>query len=153
VASPPLVRFALVQLGAQEHRLIITNHHLLMDGWSAPLLVRDLLTLYEHAGNVAALPRTTPYRDYLALVAAADRAAAIAAWGEALAGVESATLIADGPARSAPIPPEQATVSLEPSLTAALVQQARATGLTLNTLVQTAWGILLGRLTGREDVV
>ena len=59
---------------------MLTNHHILMDGWSTPVLVQELLTLYAHQGNAAALPRVTPYRDYLAWIAAQDRAAAIAAW-------------------------------------------------------------------------
>ena len=62
----------------------------LMDGWSLPVLVQELLTLYAHKGDVRALPRVTPYRDYLAWLAAQDRVAATAAWREALAGLEQA---------------------------------------------------------------
>ena len=85
------MRFALIRLAADEHRLVLTNHHILMDGWSMPVLVQELLTLYAHKGDAAALPRVTPYRDYLAWLAGQDRAAAIAAWREALAGLEEAT--------------------------------------------------------------
>ena len=46
LAAPPLMRFALIRLAAERHRLLISNHHLLMDGWSAPVLVRELLRLY-----------------------------------------------------------------------------------------------------------
>ena len=52
-----------------------------------------------------------------------------------------------------PVAPEQITLSLSETLTAALTRQARAQGLTLNTFMQAAWAILLGRLTGRDDVV
>ena len=72
LAQPPLMRFALIRLGPRQHRLVITNHHLLMDGWSAPVLVRELLALYASGGNEAALPRLTPYRDYLAWLMAQD---------------------------------------------------------------------------------
>ena len=75
LAAPPLMRFALIRLAAERHRLVLTNHHLLMDGWSAPVLVRELLTLYAHRSDDAALPRVTPYRDYLAWIAAQDREA------------------------------------------------------------------------------
>ena len=51
VAAPPLLRFALIRLGAQRHRLLISNHHLLMDGWSAPILVRELLEAYGRGGS------------------------------------------------------------------------------------------------------
>ena len=59
-----------------------------------PVLVRELLTLYAHQADAAVLPRVTPYRDYLAWVAAQDRAGALAAWREALAGLEEATRLA-----------------------------------------------------------
>ena len=91
LAAPPLLRFTLIRLAADEHRLVLTNHHILMDGWSMPVLVQELLTLYAHKGDAGALPRVTPYRDYLAWLAAQDRAAATAAWQEALAGLEEGT--------------------------------------------------------------
>ena len=89
----PLHRsFAYVdRLAADRRRLVLTGITL-MDGWSLPLLVRELLALYAHRGDVAALPRVTPYREYLAWIAAQDRAAAVAAWRQALAGLEEPTL-------------------------------------------------------------
>ena len=153
LAGAPLIRFALIRLAADRHRLVLTNHHIVMDGWSMPVLVRELLTLYAHQADATVLPRVTPYRDYLAWVAAQDRAGALAAWREALAGLEEATrLAAHDPGRQ-PVAPEQIRLSLTAPLTTALTAQARRHGLTLNTLIQTAWAILLGRLTGREDVV
>ncbi len=69
LAAPPLIRFALIKLAAERHRLLISNHHLLMDGWSAPILVRELLEVYGRGGSAAWLPRVTPYRDYLTFIA------------------------------------------------------------------------------------
>ena len=65
------MRFALIRLAADRHRLLISNHHMLMDGWSAPILVRELLRPMRQGGSAASLPRVTPYRDYLALHGAA----------------------------------------------------------------------------------
>ena len=104
-------------------------------------------------GQAEALPRVTPYRDYLAWIAAQDRGAAIAAWRDALAGLEAATRVAAHDPGRAPIVPEQTTLALDETLTAALTLAARRQGLTLNTLIQAAWAILLGRMTGRDDVV
>ena len=53
LAAPPLMRFALIRLSADRHRLLISNHHLLMDGWSAPVLVRELLQAYAHQGGMS----------------------------------------------------------------------------------------------------
>src|SRR6185295_3171531 len=130
-----------------------THHHLLMDGWSLPVLVGELLRLYAHKGDCAVLPRVTPYRDYLAWMGAQDRAGAISAWREALEGLEEATRVAPPDRARLPVAPERITVALSEKLTAALTRQARQHGLTLNTFIQTAWAILLGRLTGRDDVV
>ena len=153
LAAPPLLRFALIRLAADRHSLVVTNHHLLLDGWSAPVLVRELLTLYAHQGDPGCLPRAVPYRDYLAWIAAQDRAAAISAWREALAGLQEATRLAPhDPARRA-LPPERVALALSATFTAALTRHARQHGLTLNTLLQVAWAILLGRQTGRDDVV
>ena len=94
LASPPLLRFTLIRLCGEEHRLVLTCHHILLDGWSTAVLVQELLTLYAHKGNAAVLPRVTPYRDYLSWLAVQDRAAAVAAWQDALAGLEEATRLA-----------------------------------------------------------
>ena len=163
LAAPPLMRFALIRLGAERHRLLISNHHLLMDGWSAPILVRELLQAYAQGGSGASLPRVTPYRDYLAHIARQDRAAGLAAWRDSLAGLEEGTRLAGllrrtgaaagGAAAGQPLVPEHIELPLGEVLSAALHRTAREQALTLNTLLQAAWGILLGRLSGRDDVV
>src|SRR5262249_17745086 len=86
LSCAPLMRFALIRLAADRHVLVLTHHHLLMDGWSLPVLVRELLTLYEHKGDGTGLGRVTPYRDYLAWVAGADPAGAAGAWAAGLGG-------------------------------------------------------------------
>lgn len=94
LASPPLMRFALLRTGPDRHRLVITAHHILLDGWSVPLLLRELFELYGSGGDAAGLPRVAPYRSYLAWLAGQDRGAALDAWRAALAGVEAPTLLA-----------------------------------------------------------
>ena len=152
------MRFALIKLAAERHRLLISNHHLLMDGWSAPILVRELLEIYAQGGSAALLPRVTPYRDYLSFIARQDRAAGRAAWREALAGLEEGTRLAglvtkQGQAGGGPLSPERIVLSLDATLSASLNRAAREQAVTLNTVMQAAWGILLGRLSGRDDVV
>lgn len=94
LARPPLVRCALVTLGPEHHRLVLTRHHIVMDGWSTPVLLRELIGAYG-AGSADALPAVTPYADHLAWLAARDGAADTAAWRAALAGLEAPTLLAD----------------------------------------------------------
>ena len=120
-----------------------------------PVLVQELLTLYAHHGDAGVLPPATPYRNYLAWLAGQDRAAAIAAWREELsAGLDEADAGRTAGSARAPIAaPEQALLRSSEPLTAALTPAARAANVTLNTLVQACWGLLLGRLTARTDVV
>ena len=153
LARPPLVRSALISLTPDSHRLVLTAHHILLDGWSIPLLVQELLVMYAQSPNAAALPSVTPYRDYLAWLARQDRASAAVAWREALADIEEGTFLAPVNRRRERAAPEEFHLALSESLTAELKRLARDHGLTLNTLVQGSWAILLGRLTGRDDVV
>ncbi|MBO4138578.1 amino acid adenylation domain-containing protein [Micromonospora tulbaghiae] len=151
LTRPPLLRFTLLRLGDTTHRLVLTNHHILLDGWSVPTLMRELLTLY--AGGGRELPRVAPYRDYLAWLGAQDRTAAEHAWTDALAGLAEPTLLVPADPARAPQPPERLTVDLSTDLTAALRAQTRRHGITLNTILQGVWGVLLGAVTGRQDVV
>ncbi|WP_261989272.1 non-ribosomal peptide synthetase [Streptomyces sp. uw30] len=153
LTAPPLLRFALVTHGEGRHRFIWTSHHILVDGWSMPLLVRELFALCRTDADATLLPDPAPYRAYLAWLADQDREAARAAWRTALDGVDEPTLLVPADPDRAPVLPEAVRAEVPRELTAALSGWARARGLTLNTVVQGCWALLLGRLTGRQDVV
>ncbi|GLZ31563.1 hypothetical protein Lesp02_37510 [Lentzea sp. NBRC 105346] len=116
--------------------LHITFHHLLLDGWSVPVLVHDLKALYDGRE----LPPPADFRDHLAWLVTHDQKPAAEVWRAALAGVEEPTLVAG---RAGELPHE--------AVSAELTTEHR--GITRNTVVQTAWALLLGVLTGRDDVV
>ncbi|WP_206794702.1 non-ribosomal peptide synthetase [Amycolatopsis sp. MtRt-6] len=149
VENPPLLRFLLIRLDEKRHRFVSTNHHVLADGWSMPLILRDLFAHY--AGRP--VPPVPDYRDYLKWLRGQDRAAAEQAWREALDGLAEPTLVA-GPGRlREPKLPEALVVDVPERLTTDVTAWARAEGLTLNTVLQGCWAIVLGGLTGRSDVV
>jgi amino acid adenylation domain-containing protein len=153
LARPPLLRFTLIRLELRRHRLVLTNHHILMDGWSLPILLEELFTLYAD-GNDTRLPAAVPYRDYLAWLAAQDQRLARTAWRELLSGVDEPTLVAPAvPSGWRPTAPRRVVRQLPEGLSTTLTQLAREQGLTLNTLVQGAVAVVLGLLTGRHDVV
>jgi hypothetical protein len=153
MARPPLLRFMLVRLAPGRHTFIVTQHHILADGWSVPVLLRELLALYQSGGDESVLPPVSPYRDYLKWLAQRDRAGAEAAWGEALSGLAEPTLLASpGPGRTTRAG-EQVVKELPAELSAGLRQLARTRGLTLNTLAQGAWAVTLSALTGQHDVI
>ncbi|HWN35711.1 MAG TPA: amino acid adenylation domain-containing protein, partial [Pseudonocardia sp.] len=149
--KPPLLRMLLVRLGALAFRLVITNHHIVLDGWSMPVLLRELLTLYGAGAEPTALTPARPFRDYLAWLAAQDPESARERWRTALAELPGPSLLAE--AGASPGLPERHPVPLDERLAAGLVALARARGVTLNTVLQVLWGILLSTVTGRWDVV
>ncbi|WP_051107884.1 non-ribosomal peptide synthetase [Actinomadura atramentaria] len=145
---PPLLRAALVRTGADEHRLVLTKHHLILDGWSMPTLLRDLFALYDGS---RALPPPVPHRAHLAWLAGRDAAADVAAHARALAGLDGPTLLVPSGTPTGPV--RTASLSLDETLTARLAAFARGNGVTLNTAVRAAWAAALGAATGRADVV
>ncbi|MFY7569216.1 amino acid adenylation domain-containing protein [Streptomyces sp. WI04-05B] len=151
LARAPMVRFLLIRLGAERHRLLVLKHHIVLDGWSMPLFLRDLVALYH--GEQAALPEVVPYRDYFVWLAGQDRAATEAAWRGALDGLAEPTLLAPAGSGAPTRMPTSVARNLSPEVTAALRTFAKASAVTLNTVLQGAWAALLGRLLGRDDVV
>ncbi|MFE1251023.1 amino acid adenylation domain-containing protein [Streptomyces sp. NPDC058766] len=152
VGGSSLIRFTLVRRTDRRHRLLVTAHHLLLDGWSFALLFQELFAVYSRAGDTAGLPPVRPYRDYLAWLARQDRAGAERHWAEALEGVAEPTSVASADSRSGP-PPEEVAVLLPSETTALLTGYARGNGVLLNTVCQGVWAVLVGSLTGRDDVV
>ncbi|MGE6737362.1 condensation domain-containing protein, partial [Streptomyces sp. NPDC059900] len=153
VAEPPLIRVLLIRLGAGRYCMVITLHHILLDGWSLPILLREVWAAYAAGGSGAGLPAVTPYREYLGWLARQDKDAARAAWTQALAGADEPTLVAPATPDSTPSPTDQLTFAPTAKLTGALRELARRYGVTLNTVIQAAWALVAGALTGRRDVV
>ncbi|POM24996.1 Linear gramicidin synthase subunit D [Actinomadura rubteroloni] len=150
---PPLIRVLLVRFGPERHRLVVTLHHIILDGWSLPLLRQEWWASYQAGGTAAGMPPVTPYREYLEWLAGRDRDAARDAWRAALAGVDEPTLVAPAAADTPPGESGEVVVRTGERLAAALRELARARGLTLNTVVQGAWALLVAKATGRRDVV
>ncbi|MFE0178384.1 amino acid adenylation domain-containing protein [Streptomyces sp. NPDC059002] len=153
VTAAPLLRLLLVRLGGNRHRLVLTSHHIIMDGWSLPILIGDLSAAYEAHGTDRALPPAASYGEYLAWLNRQDGDAARAAWRAELAGLDEPTLVAPAASAGAPVMPERIRFEVPAELSRGLAELARARGLTLNTVVQGAWALLVARLVGRTDVV
>nr|WP_052313046.1 non-ribosomal peptide synthetase [Corallococcus coralloides] len=152
----PLMRMSLIRTDARVHHLVWSFHHLLMDGWSVGLLLRRIFSLYEAFGQGRALPRSqgATFRDYIAWLQHQDLGRAERYWRDALAGFTQPTpLPEDRGAARANNSRMLRQLSLSGAVTSALQEFARQQQLTLNTLVQAAWGLMLGRFAGLEDVV
>lgn len=146
----PLLRISRFILGAARHRIVVTFHHAVLDGWSIPVLLRDWIALY--AGK--ALPAAPPFRDHIAWVHAQDRRAALDFWRRELAGRD--------PALAWPLPAPDAVpanprgdieITLSSEETTALAAMTRTHGLTLATAVHGAWALVQARCSGTDDAV
>ncbi|WP_297600970.1 non-ribosomal peptide synthetase, partial [Mycobacterium sp.] len=145
LAGQRAFRAALVRIADDRHRVLFTIHHIVIDGWSLPVLLREVFAGYYGER----LPAPPPYRSYLTWLAAQDHAAAQAAWREALDGFEAPTLVA-APGRIGQRAVATYTVSAD--TTRALGELARSSRTTVSTVLQGAWAQLLTWLTGQHDV-
>jgi amino acid adenylation domain-containing protein len=156
---PPLIRLAVARMTDDESGVVLTFHHILLDGWSLALVMNEVAATYDAlvAGRRPVLPAPRPYREYLAWLARQDGSAAEAYWRGALAGLEGPTRL--GIERPAPPEPPRhedygrEAVTLSPEETEALRAAGRRHKLTPNTLLQGAWAILLSRYAATDDVV
>ncbi|RPK40427.1 Dimodular nonribosomal peptide synthase [Streptomyces sp. ADI92-24] len=153
LSSPPLCRLLLIRLGDGRDRLVITHHLILWDGWSAWLFLEELFTLYERAGDDTGLPVPGSYRDYLGWLDEQDTGAALTAWRRSLSGLDEPTLLAPSGRDTGPVIPADYDTVLTPRTSELLRATARRHGLTLNTVLNAAWGLVLSATTGRTDVV
>nr|VFJ52803.1 MAG: amino acid adenylation domain-containing protein [Candidatus Kentron sp. FW] len=155
-ASPPLMRFQIIREVPDSWRVLWHHHHALMDGWSRPILLGELSTVYTalHRGEAPRLPPVNRYQNYIAWLVQQDQQAALDYWRKKLAGFDTPTPIPIIQQREQQSPDHhEAALTLSSGQTHDLNRFAREQRVTLNTLVQAAWAILLGRYSGEDDVV
>ncbi|WP_437675103.1 amino acid adenylation domain-containing protein [Sorangium sp. So ce131] len=157
LARGPLMRLALLRVGDEAHVVLWSHHHLLLDGWSAALVLQDAFAAYDalRAGRAAALPARRRYREYIAWLRERDASAEEPFFRRALSGFGAATAL---PLERVP-PAEGAggygakTAALSEPATARLVRFAQQHHVTASTLVQAAWALVLSRAARSDDVL
>jgi amino acid adenylation domain-containing protein/non-ribosomal peptide synthase protein (TIGR01720 family) len=159
LSTPPLMRLALVRLGRDAYRFVWTHHHLLLDGWSGALLLREVFDAYEalRRGERVRGERRRPFRDYIAWLDRQNLSKAEAFWRENLKGFDAPTpLVIDSTNAETGGGTEglgERRVELSEEATGRLQSLARKHGLTLNTILVGAWALLLNRYSQEESVV
>jgi amino acid adenylation domain-containing protein/non-ribosomal peptide synthase protein (TIGR01720 family) len=161
LTQAPLMQVTLIRLTPGHHYFIWRYHHLLLDGWSVPILLREFLAFYQAAcqGQSCLIAPARPYRRYIQWLAQQSATAAEQYWRQALKGFTAPTPIAlprspQEPMESAPAPAyAELELSLSPDATQQFQQWAKQQHLTLNTLIQAAWALLLQRYSGDREVV
>ncbi|MBW8874483.1 MAG: amino acid adenylation domain-containing protein [Acidobacteria bacterium] len=153
----PLVRVALVRLAETVYKLIWTFHHVVLDGWSVARVLSEVSVLYKAfaQGREAGLAPSRPYGDYIRWLQTQDPRAGQAVWTRALQGFTAPTPLPFRPGLHPPgeRPHADMAARLGGETTDRLRTLARQNRLTLNTLVQGAWALLLHHYSGEPDVV
>jgi surfactin family lipopeptide synthetase C len=159
LAKAPLMRITVIRMAENRYQVIWTHHHLLLDGWSSAILLRELFTAYAAcAQNLPLpLPPTRPYGDYIAWLQEQDLDQAERFWRRYLAGFSAPTPFGvDHPPRALPEGQplfDTQELPLTTETTARLQALARQQQLTLSGLLQGAWAILLSYYSGERDIV
>ncbi len=159
LGEAPLMRLAIFRLGDEDYKFIWTFHHILLDGRAFPLILEEVFEYY-HAFSMKknlelAAPR--PFKDYVTWVGKRDLAKDEEFWREHLKGFTSPTSLVVGTLLTSETktPGNQGIVeiTIDENLTSSLRDMALQYGLTLNTLIEGAWAMLLARYNDEEDIV
>jgi amino acid adenylation domain-containing protein/non-ribosomal peptide synthase protein (TIGR01720 family) len=159
LSRAPLMRLTLARTGSRSWCFVWARHHLLVDGWTTALLLKEVFGFYDSfaGGQPFQPPASRPYSDYIAWLERRDLAAAEAYWRRALAGFTAPTPLPLLPEAESPAEGEDGAGQEKLLLTAgdfaALEDLAQRQRLTLNTLLQGAWALLLAHYAGAGDVV
>ncbi|MBN9344563.1 MAG: AMP-binding protein, partial [Holosporales bacterium] len=151
----PLMRWSLFKCDDQKHYLLWSHHHILSDGWSTPIILDEVRSVYDSLanGNNINLPMRRPYGDYIAWLNRQDQKKAEDYWKKTLIDVMptklASKIIKEGQIETY----REYTFSFNEEASQQLSDYAGELGVTLNTVLQTLWGIMLSAYTGQSDVV
>lgn len=153
----PLMRVALFLLGKNKVHVVWNYHHILMDGWSMPILIRDLFTTYIALETGQRLPSPTarPYKDYIRWLNKQDKESSMAFWKKQLEDFNEPTPLPVDyyPAKREGFDIGKKVLDLPRELTSRLSALAKDERVTLSSLISTAWAILLSRYSNEDDIV
>lgn len=155
LSQAPLMRLFLIRLSEQVYHFTWSHHHILLDGWSAPIIFQEVITYYKaYCQNKSIyLESPRPYRDYIAWLQQQNISQAEVFWCNLLKGFAAPTPIVIKPITLHSADNGEQEIKLSAAITFALQSLAKQHQLTLNTLVQGAWALLLSRYSGEEDII
>ena len=145
--NQPPFRAALIRVADDRHRFVLTTHHIVLDGWSMPILLQEIFAIF--GGH--RLPAATPYRRFVTWLGERDHAGAHEAWQERLTGFDTPTLVGPGERKGLGQRGIE-SFRLPIEITRALGDLARSHHTTANVVLQGAWALMLNSLTGQSDV-
>jgi len=153
LSKAPLMRASLLRTAEDSHEFVWSWHHLILDGWSFSILLKEIITIYNNLCDerVAPLRPARQYVDYIKWLEQQELSEAESYWRGVLRGISRTTVLAQHSGGDTLQVEKIRELSLETS--GSMQQLAHNHGLTLNTLAQGAWALLLSRYTGEHRVV
>ncbi len=148
----PLMRWTLIQMPNGLWRLLWTHSHIVLDGWSVALITKDVLQIYNALldGKILQLPSTAQYRDYIAWLECQDEQEAQIFWREAFLDAVPGILTVEHTGNEGYC---ELMAHIPESDCLGLQSLAQNLGVTLNTLVQAAWALVMAEHTGVDEVL
>ena len=159
LGQAPLMEYTLIELNDDNYQFIWNYHHILLDGWSMPIIFKEVLSFYEaeQKGQTLNLPKSRPYGDYITWLKAQDKEEAIAFWQKTLEGKTTPTpLTVDKytpPRQKQQSDYQEITLQLSTTISSKLKTISQQNRVTLSTIVQAAWALLLSRYSREQDVL
>jgi amino acid adenylation domain-containing protein len=157
LTRPPLMRLVIIQLADYYYHFIWSQHHLLLDGWSVPVVFQEVFAFYQAFTKNQNLNLATPrpYRDYIVWLQQQNINQAETFWRQTLKGFTAPTKLVTKQQQEPKLTEDydRQTVILNSATTVALKSLAQKHQLTFNTIIQGAWALLLSRYSHEEDIV
>ncbi len=157
LTKPPAMRILLIKLSDEKHKLIWTHHHIILDGWSLPLLLKEVFTFYEafNSGIEINLPFPQPYKNYITWLKNKDMKKAEKFWKNYLKGFTTPVEINLAKEENIIEEIDSKTIAEEFSETETeqIKNIAQENKITINTIIQIAWANLIHKYTGENDIV
>lgn len=153
----PLMRCTLMRLSEDSHKFVWTFQHILMDGWSYPIIQRDVFAVYEKLceGKEINLPKPLPYKNFVLWLSGRDKVKAEKFWKNDLSGFTSPTILnsTDFLIKDKSHEVIEEEIIFDKDITTELQNTARQNQLTLNTVIQGAWSSIVSTYSGESDIV
>lgn len=155
LAKGKLMRVTLAQLADERYAIIWSHHHIIMDGWCIPILLGEFMRVYRSYINKVIPPfHVAPsYSKYIEWLQRVDKQASLAYWNQYLEGYAGGTMVPGGqPSKRQPVLAET-ELRFDNNTVKILNRRCATAGITINTLVETLWAILLSRYNDIDDVL
>ncbi|WP_240921855.1 condensation domain-containing protein, partial [Jeotgalicoccus sp. S0W5] len=151
-----LTRFHIIKLSDRRHKIIWSFHHILLDGWSIGIVLKDLLTIYSSINNNTKIDCNDgpAYQKFIEWIHNQNHSEAQSYWEDYLKGYDNkASLVVKDDNKEKESVHESILIKIDSEVTKEIINLGKKFNVSLNTIIQAAWSILLNKYTNQNDIV